>query len=78
MPWRINYIIQTLYDIRDNKNERRAFLKLLKNALKDYACIFMNLLLFLSVFKTKKALILFKKNYKLNFFIGFLEFSYYW
>jgi hypothetical protein len=37
----------------------------------------MNIALLLSGFKTKKALFLIRRNYRLNFFIGFLEYSYF-
>lgn len=77
MPWRITYIIQTIKDMRDDTAERKSFFKLLRNIFKDYACIFMNILLLVSIFKTKKALFLIKRNYRLNFFKGFLEYSYY-
>lgn len=77
MPWRINYIIQTIKDMRDDSKERKAFFKLIRNIFKDYACIFMNIFLLLSIFKTKKSLLLIRRNYRLNFFIGFLDFAYY-
>ena len=77
MPWRITYIIQAIRDVRDDPSSRKSFFKLLKNIFKDYACIFMNILLLVSVFKTKKAIFLIKRNYRLNFFKGFLEYSYY-
>lgn len=72
MPWRINYILQAIRDTRDDSGERKAFLRLFKSIFKDYACIFLNILLLLSGFKTSKALLLIKRNYRLNFFIGFL------
>ena len=37
----------------------------------------MNIILLFSGFKTRKALILIKRNYRLNFFVGFLEYSYF-
>lgn len=37
----------------------------------------MNIILLLSVFKTRKALIMIRRNYRLNFFIGFLEYGYF-
>lgn len=72
MPWRINYIIQTIKDMREDSQERKTFFKLMKNIFKDYACILMNIILLLSVFKTMKAFLLIRRNYRLNFFIGFL------
>jgi hypothetical protein len=72
MPWRVNYIIQAIRDTRDDGRERRAFLRLLRNIFKDYACILLNIILLLSGFKTKKSLLLIRRNYRLNFFIGFL------
>ena len=72
VPWRINYILQAIRDTRDDSGERKAFIKLLKNIFKDYLCIFMNLILLFSGFKTRKALLLIRRNYRLNFFIGFL------
>jgi len=77
MPWRINYIVQAIKDTRDDSGERKAFIKLLRNIFKDYLCIFMNLVLLFSGFKTRKALLLIRRNYRLNFFIGFLEYSYF-
>lgn len=58
--------------MREDASSRRAFFKLLKNILKDYACIFMSIILILSGFKTKRGLQLMKRNFHLNFFIGFL------
>jgi hypothetical protein len=72
MPWRINYIIKTIKEMRDDASERKSFFKLLKNILKDYACIFMSLFLLLSGFKTKRGILLIRRNFHLNFFIGFL------
>ena len=77
MPWRFNYIIQAIREVREDIRSRKAFLTLLKNIFKDYACIFLNVVLLLSGFKTNKALLLIKRNYRLNFFIGFLEYSYF-
>lgn len=37
----------------------------------------MNILLLLSGFKSRKALLLIRRNYRLNFFIGFLEYGYF-
>ena len=77
MPWRINYIVQAIKDTRDDSGERKSFIKLLRNLFKDYLCICINLVLLLSGFKTRKALLLIRRNYRLNFFIGFLEYSYF-
>jgi hypothetical protein len=77
MPWRINYLIQTVKDMREDSQERKSFFKLIRNFFKDYACIFLNIVLLISIFKTKKALFLIRRNYRLNFFIGFLEYSYF-
>lgn len=49
----------------------------MRNIFKDYACIIINAVLLLSGFKTRKALLLIRRNYRLNFFIGFLEYSYF-
>jgi len=48
----------------------------MKNILKDYLCIFLNILLLFSIVKTKKAIQLIVRNYRLNFFVGFLRYSY--
>ena len=77
MPWRFNYIIQAIKDTRDDRDERKSFIKLLRNIFKDYMCIIMNLVLLFSGFKTRKAILLIRRNYRLNFFIGFLEYSYF-
>lgn len=49
----------------------------MKNIVKDYTCIFLSLVLLFSGIKTKKAFILIRRNFRLNFFIGFLEYSYF-
>jgi hypothetical protein len=77
MPWRINHILRAIRDTREDSDERKAFIQLLRQIFKDYACIFMNVVLLLSGFKTRKALILIRRNYRLNFFIGFLTYSYF-
>lgn len=77
MPWRVNYILQAVRDARDDKDERKSFIRLLRNIFKDYACIILNIMLLLSGFKSRKALLLIRRNYRLNFFIGFLEYSYF-
>jgi hypothetical protein len=48
----------------------------MKNILKDYLCIFLSILLLLSIVKTKKAIQLIMRNYRLNFFVGFLKYSF--
>lgn len=42
---------------------------------KDYQCIVLYLLLILSIVKTKRAIKLFIRNFKLNFYVGTLKYS---
>ena len=77
MPWRVNYVLRAVKDMREDAHERKAFFRLLRNFFKDYACILLSAVLLLSGFKTRKAIILIRRNFRLNFFIGFLEYSYF-
>lgn len=76
MPWRINYLLKAISCSREDPSNRRQILQLLRNVAKDYACVAINVVLLLSGFKTKKALLLIKRNFRLNFFVGFLKYSY--
>jgi hypothetical protein len=48
----------------------------MRNVFKDYLCILLNILLLLSGVKSRKAIALIKRNYQLNFFVGFLKYSF--
>lgn len=50
--------------------------KVMKKVFKDYLCIFLNIILLFSGVKTVKAIELMMRNYRLNFFVGFLKYSF--
>jgi len=49
----------------------------LRNVFKDYLCILINVVLLLSLVKSRKAIGLILRNYRLNFFVGFLKYSFF-
>ena len=77
MPWRIFYIIEVIVGFRKGFEDRRKFFNLAKNIIKDYLCILLTMVLIFTIIKAKKAVKLALKNFRLNFFVGFLKYSYY-
>ena len=75
LPWRFFYIRKALFMMKDNKKNRNEFVKLLKKVAKDYECILLYLLLIFSIIKTRRAIRLFIRNAKINFYVGLLKYS---
>lgn len=76
MPWRFFYLKKALKQMKEDSAERYQMIKVMKNVFKDYLCIFINIILLMSIVKTKKAIRLIIRNYRLNFFVGFLKYSF--
>lgn len=76
MPWRFFYLKKALKQMKEDSAERYQVIKVMKNVFKDYLCIFINIILLMSIVKTKKAIRLIIRNYRLNFFVGFLKYSF--
>lgn len=63
--------------MRDDKIYRRQFILLIRKVSQDYRCIFLYVILLLSIVKTKRTAYLIIRNIKLNFYVGFLKYSHY-
>ena len=75
LPWRFFYIKHALILMREHKKNRIEFLNLMRKLAKDYLCIFLYIVLLCSGVKTKRVLVLIKRNIKLNFYVGYLKYS---
>lgn len=88
-PWRFNYLWNIVKDqhervpiiMRNGRinvpGKRRYILQLFWTIIKtDFACILLNILLILSVYKIKRVVQLGYKNIRRNLFQGFLSYDY--
>jgi hypothetical protein len=88
-PWRFNYLWNVIKDqhtripivLRNHKinvaGKRKEILILAWNIIKtDFVCFILNIILILSISKTKKGIELAIKNVKRNLIQGFLPYDY--
>ena len=76
MPWRYHYLAKAFQGMITDPVNRKEFKQIIKKVGKDYLCIFLSVVLLFTGIKTKKALLLIRKNFRLNFFVGFLKYEY--
>lgn len=75
LPWRFHYIKRALLLLRDHKRNRIEFQNLLGKLSNDYLCILLYIILLLSFVKTRRTLTLIYRNFKINFYVGYLRYS---
>ena len=75
LPWRLFYVRRCVLLLRESRHNRGEFHSLAKKLANDYLCILLYLVLLLSGIKTRRALTLIYRNFKLNFYVGYLKYS---